>query len=109
MGPALADAVMGLSHNNLPVLESNARNVRSVLAPMNMRPLAVTSEGPIEGTPMVNGSLEAIDNGPLSLPLPSGLDQSTFLVRRSIALNLDHGGCWQGTSRGERKGGSIPA
>src|SRR6185369_2784660 len=74
-----------------PVAESNARNFRSLVAPMNTRPPAVTIGPPRFGAP-VFGTPRLVS----SSNSPSTERHRNSPVFKSIALSCPHGGVWYG-------------
>src|SRR4249919_2801678 len=84
-----------VTHSSLPVFESNARKRRSLVAPMNTRPPAVTV-GPALPLPPTF----CLPAGRKSLT-PSVVCHAISPVLALTAIKRDHGGRWHGriTSR----------
>src|SRR5438105_2510076 len=76
---------------SFPVSLSNARKRLSLVAAINTRPPAVTSEPPIFEVP--------VGGMPLSInasTTPSTLRQRNSPLSRLMAVRKPHGGCWHG-------------
>src|ERR1039458_5799345 len=100
MGVAIADAGSLACHNSRPVSVSKARKVRSSVAPMNVRPLAVVSGPPNVGVPHLTDS----GMGASSRIVPSGACHRMRPVLASTAARVPHGGGLQGRCQGDNKG-----
>src|SRR5579862_7344004 len=79
------------SHNSFPVFDSNAWNRRSLVAPTNTTPPAVTIDPPSPNAPVLCTPFDSI-----SSLVPSGTLQAMSPVLALTAVRCDHGGIWQG-------------
>src|SRR6266516_3741394 len=78
-------------HNSFPVSLSKARKRLSSVAPINIRPPAVTMEPPIFDVP-VGGTFFSSR----ASTTPRTLRHRNSPVLRSIAVRCPHGGFWHG-------------
>src|ERR1700751_2011955 len=90
MGAVCAPASNLVTHNSFPVFESNARKRLSIVAPINTNPLAVAREPPRFGAPVFR-----CPSGKISI-IPRGTCQAMSPLLTFTAVNLPHGGFWQG-------------
>src|SRR5215216_5897941 len=90
MGLALAFASSDVDHNSFPVFASKARKRRSLVAPMNTRPPAVTV-----GPALPLFPTRRLPSGSASL-VPSTDCHAIVPLLASTAISFDHGGRWHG-------------
>src|SRR3546814_3418201 len=85
-------------HSGLPVRRSIARIRLSVAAAMKIRPLAVTTEPPLFGVPIVIGSIDGMPKGPFVRAVPKGRSHIVFPVLISMARIQPYGRSEEPTS-----------
>src|SRR5438874_8506245 len=91
MGTVWAHASSSVSHSCLPVLDSNARNRQSIVAPTKINPLAVAMLPPMFSVPVLGKPFAFSDS-----TKPSGTFQATSPLLTSTATSSPKGGAEHG-------------